>query len=82
MHQNTGVIGDRKINCHLANENRTASLKNIIDGEFDHVSFKRTNQVTPNKNFMWTVKIHDMEVSDNLVIISHEISFYKLSGEK
>lgn len=41
---NTGVIGDGKINCHVAYEIGVGSVKSVIGGDFSLVEFKRTNR--------------------------------------
>lgn len=54
-----GVIGGKKINCHLAKKIEITSILRIIGDDFDHVKFKRFSRVTPMRSFEYAVKIHD-----------------------
>lgn len=47
MSISTGVVGDDKINCHLAQEIGTAGVSKIIGENFDSVKFKRKKKCSP-----------------------------------
>lgn len=48
-----GVIGDKKINCHLAKKIGITSILRITGDDFDHAKFKRFSRITPMRSFGW-----------------------------
>jgi len=82
MSISTGVIGDEKINCHLAYDIGKESISNIIGSKFGQVKFQRKNRVMPLRGFTSKLKIHNEEVLVSPDVTFRRISYIKKSDEE
>ncbi|GBO28443.1 hypothetical protein AVEN_103963-1 [Araneus ventricosus] len=78
----TGVVGDSRINCHMAKEEGILGIKRIEGNNFYTVKFRRNDRVQPLALMSNAIKVHDESVSINPTTLFQRISITKQSDEE
>ncbi|GBM99762.1 hypothetical protein AVEN_268029-1 [Araneus ventricosus] len=78
----TGVVGDSRINCHMAKEEGILGIKRIKGNNFNAVKFKRNDRVQPLALISDAIKVHDESVSLNPTTLFQIIYITKQSDEE
>lgn len=79
MSISTGVVGDDKINCHLAQEIGTIGVSKIIGENFDSVKFKRKEKVLPLATVSNSIKVNQDIIPINPLMLFQRICVTKQS---
>jgi len=73
----SGIIGDDKINCYNAYEIGLIFMNNMIGQHFHNIKLKRANRVLPLLTVTSSVKVHDIKVAIDPLLLLQRISVTK-----
>lgn len=82
MSISTGIIGDEKINCYMAQELGTAGISKIVGGDFHTVKFKRNDRVNVLSIMNADIRIEDDVIPINPLLIFQRMCIAKKSDEE
>ncbi|GBO19604.1 hypothetical protein AVEN_32170-1 [Araneus ventricosus] len=78
----TGVVGDSRVNCHMAKQEGTLGIKRIEGNNFHAVKVKRNGRVKTLALMSNAIKVRDESVSINPTTLFQRFSIAKQSGEE
>lgn len=78
----SGVVGDKKINCHNAREVGNTSMKKMIGQTFNNIKLKRTDKVLPLLSISSTVKVYDEKVPIDPLLLFQRMSITRTFGDE
>lgn len=77
-----GVVGNKKINCHLSKEVGVEGMTRMIGGDFKTMKLKRSDRVLPLTTMNSTIQYEDRQVLINPTTLFQRISLIKQSEEE
>lgn len=73
----SGIVGDKKINCHNAREVGIISMNKMIDQTFNNIKLKRVDKVLPLLTISSTVKVYDEKVTIDPILLFQRMSTFR-----
>ena len=82
MSLNTGIVGGEHINCHMSQEVGIIGISSIIGKDFHSVKFKRKDRVIPLAAVNTSIRIEEVEIPIDPLLIFHRMCIAKKSEEE
>jgi hypothetical protein len=77
----SGVVGDERINCHMAQEVGITSISRIINSGFQSVKFRRNERMQPLAVMSSAVKVGEVKILINPTTLFQRITITKQSDQ-